>query len=119
MDIPSDFFSYKKLHEYIQTIIRINFVSLNIDSTGQIREYSVQINEHQTMVFVAYSYAGGTEYEISLDDMVLLNIQISDKNRFHTPREELVIKIFNLCSSRVVSQEIEKMFGDMNQKTYS
>lgn len=119
MSISSNFFSDKKLHEYIQTIIKINFVSLNIDTTGQIREYSVQINKYQTLVFAAYSCAGETEYEISLDDTVLLNMQISDKKRFYTPHEELVLKIFNMCSSRVVSQEIEKMFGNINQKTYS
>lgn len=64
-------------------------------------------------------FDGINEYTIEIDDKIVATATIPQSSKVHTPDEQTILRLFSLCSSRIIAQEIQSRFITQGPKTYS
>ncbi|MBQ8729040.1 MAG: hypothetical protein IJY77_01970, partial [Alphaproteobacteria bacterium] len=63
------------------------------------------------------------EYSIWLDDTEIANVVVPQERKIYSPSEEIVLSFFDMCSSKVIWQEMQNKLkntlGGLGTKQYT
>lgn len=121
--MDSDAYISSNWSKIIQSEIKVGWVSSYVDPSGQTREYSIFMQNGQFLALTSEKIDDVYVYAIYLEDRELCFMSIPVANKIHTPSEERVLNLFNLCSSKVIWQEMNRFAKGpiigQNNKSYS
>ncbi len=114
----------KGLQEFVRNMIMTNTVSTNSDETGNMRSYIIRdIASDAILILDALPLISNdmkpfVNYSITLNDIEIADFYIPVGRTMYSPDEELVIRLFAMCSSKLIMQEatfqMQMMIGRKN-----
>ena len=94
---------------YLKKLIQTSFVGVANPCAGAVKEYFIEVDTDTTIsFFVSNSNIGGVpfyEYIITINGDVVANAIISGQCKHLTREEEMIVRLFDLCSARIIFQE--------------
>lgn len=94
---------------YLKKLIQTSFVGVANPYAGAVKEYFIEVDTDTTIsFFVSNSNIEGVpfyEYIITINGDVVANAITSGQCKHLTREEEMVVRLFDLCSARIIFQE--------------
>lgn len=90
----------------IQNAINSGWVSVYIDPDGMMREYSIFMPDDRLLCMTIEVSYDCCNYIISIDGEDIANVVVSGANKNADPVRDAVLKLFKICSSKVIWQEM-------------
>ena len=118
----------KQLQTIVRSIIETNWVSVSYDPSGTLKEYNIVTTDGVMLSLEASPTFGNGknhyfEYSIWLDDTEIANVVVPQERKIYSPSEEIVLSFFDMCSSKVIWQEMQNKLkntlGGLGTKQYT
>lgn len=107
-----------ELCEIVRLYIDSGWVSVYVDPDGEFHEYTIMVGG--STLYLRRTYIDhGIEYMIEYDDRIIARVDISSGAKARTVSESEILQLFNLCSARIIAQEMRTRILDSNQKQFS
>lgn len=107
----------------IQAAINSGWVSVYIDPDGMMREYTVFMPDDSLLCMTIEVSYDCCNYIISIDEEDIANVDVSGGNKNADPVRDAVLKLFKICSGKVIWQEMNgqlmHMLSGKTRKMYS
>ena len=107
----------------IQAAINSGWVSVYIDPDGMMREYTVFMPDDSLLCMTMEVSYDCCNYIISIDEEDIANVVVPGANKNADPVRDAVLKLFKICSSKVIWQEMNgqlmHMLSGKTRKMYS
>ena len=117
-----------KLQTIIRSLIMTEWVSVNFDPSGQIKEYHITATNGTALDLEICPMNSDDKnhyfaYTIYLNDTEVANAIIPQERTIHSPIEDIILGFFQMCSDKIIWQEtktrLQNTLGGMAQKIYS
>lgn len=102
----------KELQAIIRSIIMTGSISVYNDPSGTLKDYDIRMPDDTTLNLEISPTSGNGknhyfEYSIWLNDVEIANIVVPRERKIYSPEEEIVLSFFEMCSNRVIWQEMQ------------
>lgn len=98
-----------KMFMHLKRLIQTSFVGTTSLYGGAVKEYFIDIDDDTTISFFVSKYTPdgipSYQYLISISEDIIASAMIPAHTKRLTREEEMIVRLFDLCSARIIYQE--------------